>query len=329
MIKVAIVGASGYVGQELNKILTRHKRIKITSLTATSAKENSKIKAFAAADVLNLCDVVFFSLPHNESMKFIPIFLKAKKKVIDLGADYRLKNITEYEKWYKAKHSDSKNLKNSVYGLPEIRRNKIKKSDFVANPGCYPTAAILALLPCFKKNIVKAGPIIIDAKSGLSGAGRRPVEGGLSEELKGNFRPYKINHHQHMPEINQELSFFAHKKVSVNFVPHLLPIFRGMLLTIYVKLSSRENLSYSRILGLYKDFYKHEPFVRVRSKGKIPQVKDVVGTNFCDIGVFFEGTDKMLVIVSAIDNLVKGAAGQAVQNMNLMCGFKETEGLLI
>lgn len=328
MINVGIVGASGYVGEELNKILIRHPAVNITSLSATSAKQDSNIKAFNCDEVASLCDLVFFSLPHTESMKFVPFMLKAGKKVIDLGADYRLKNISEYEEWYKVKHLDKKNVKSAVYGLPEVYKNKIKKAGFIANPGCYPTAAILALAPLLKKKIIKTDAIIIDAKSGLSGAGRKPVEAGLGEELKDNLRPYKVNHHQHMPEINQELSNLAAKNVSINFVPHLLPIFRGLLVTAYVKVLSAKSSTHANLIELYKDFYKAEPFIRVRNRGEIPQVRDVAGTNFCDIGIFFEDKAKMLVVISVIDNLVKGAGGQAVQNMNLMYGFKETEALI-
>lgn len=328
MIKAGIVGASGYAGEELSKILTRHRAVSITSLTATSAKPNSAIKKFNREEVAGLCDLVFFSLPHTESMKYVPFMLKAGKKVIDLGADYRLKNVAEYEFWYKSKHSDKKNIKSAVYGLPEIYREKIKKAALVANPGCYPTASILAVLPLLKKRLIKTEPIIIDAKSGISGAGRKKAEGGLFNEIKENFLPYKVNHHQHMPEIDQELSYIAARNVSVNFTPHLLPVFRGLLATVYVKLSGKAPLSLAKIIKLYADFYQHDPFVRVYKEGETPQIRNVSGTNFCDIGIFLADKNKMLVIVSAIDNLIKGASGQAVENMNLMYGLKETEGLL-
>lgn len=328
MINVGIVGASGYAGEELNKILNRHSGVRVAYLAASQARDGSRIKKFNLDEAISICDLVFFALPHTESMKFVPHVLTAKKKVIDLGADYRLKNISEYQQWYKRKHLDKKNVKVSVYGLSEVYREIIKKANFIANPGCYPTVAILSLLPLLKKKIVKLSSIIIDAKSGLSGAGRRLLEEGLVDELKENFKPYKINHHQHMPEINQELSLIAGERITVNFVPHLLPIFRGLLTTIYVKIAGKDlPLSESKLRDLYKTFYKDEPFVRVVSEGKIPQIRDVAETNFCDIGVFFEERNKMLVIVSVIDNLIKGAAGQAVQNMNLMYGFKEAEAL--
>lgn len=328
MLNVGIVGASGYAGEELNKILERHPKVNLAYLAATSAKENSRIKAFNLQEAISLCDLLFFALPHTEAMKFVPQVLAAGRKVIDLGADYRLKNIAEYETWYKVKHSDKQDVLLSVYGLPEAYREKIKKANLIANPGCYPTAVILALLPLLKKKIIALESIIIDAKSGLSGAGRKTVEASLSEGLKDNFRPYKVNYHQHMPEINQELSRFSGRKISVNFVPHLLPIFRGLLATIYVKTASKTDLSEKKIRQLYKNFYRDEFFVRIVDEGVIPQVKDVSGTNFCDVGIFYHKKNKMLVIVSVIDNLLKGAAGQAVQNMNLMYGFKEIEGLL-
>ncbi|MEK6715688.1 MAG: N-acetyl-gamma-glutamyl-phosphate reductase [Candidatus Omnitrophota bacterium] len=328
MLNVGIVGASGYTGEELNKILIRHPAVRIASLTATSTKENSQIKVFNPGEVISCCDLIFFSLPTGEAMKFVPQMLSAGKKVIDLGADYRLKDTGEYKEWYKTEHLDKKNVSLSVYGLTELYKDKIKKAKLVSNPGCYPTAAILGLLPLLKRRLIKTDSIVIDAKSGLSGAGRKLAEGSLCEELKDNFRPYKINYHQHMPEINQELSGVCGKKISVNFVPHLLPIFRGLLATVYVKISAKVVLSEDKLRELYKTTYKDEPFVRIRNEGKIPQIKDVVGTNFCDIGIFYQGKHKMAVIVSVIDNLVKGAAGQAVQNMNLIYGFKETESLL-
>ncbi|MDP1852726.1 MAG: N-acetyl-gamma-glutamyl-phosphate reductase [Candidatus Omnitrophota bacterium] len=328
MLNVGIVGASGYAGEELDKILSRHPKVNLTYLAATSAKENSRIRAFSPQEAVTLCDLLFFALPHTEAMKFIPQILATGRRIVDLGADYRLKNIAEYETWYKAKHLDKQNVMLSVYGLPEAYRKKIKKANLIANPGCYPTVVILALLPLLKKKIIGLGSIVIDAKSGLSGAGRKSVEAGLSEDLKDNFRPYKVNYHQHMPEINQELSKFSGRKISVNFVPHLLPIFRGLLATIYVKTASERAVSEERIRQLYKNFYRNEVFVRIADEGRIPQVKDVSGTNFCDIGIFYHKKNKMLVIVSAIDNLLKGAAGQAVQNMNLMYGFKETDGLI-
>ncbi|PIQ88654.1 MAG: N-acetyl-gamma-glutamyl-phosphate reductase [Candidatus Omnitrophica bacterium CG11_big_fil_rev_8_21_14_0_20_42_13] len=328
MLKVGIVGASGYAGEELNKILSRHRKVKIVSLSATYARKEAGIEAFDLNRTISSCELVFFALPQAQSMRFVPKVLEAGKKVIDLGADYRLKNIREYKFWYNAGHIDQKNLKYSIYGLPEIYKDKIKKAKLVANPGCYPTAAILSLAPLLNKKLIKSAPIVIDAKSGLSGAGRKAVEGGLSDELKNNFRPYKINYHQHMPEINQELSFICKKKVSVNFVPHLLPLFRGLLTTTYVKLLPKSSLSQDKIIKIYRQFYKDQPFIRIAGQGETPQVTDVAGTNFCKIGIFWKNKSGMLVIVSAIDNLLKGAAGQAVQNMNLIYGFGETEGLL-
>lgn len=328
MLNVGIVGASGYTGEELAKILKSHSKVCIVSLNATSAKKNSQIKAFNPDEVIASSDLVFFALPHTEAMKFVPEVLAAGKKVIDLGADYRLKDASLYRTWYKAEHLDKKNIAVSVYGLPELYRDEIKKAKLIANPGCYPTAAILGLLPLLKHGAIKTDDIIIDAKSGISGAGRKYAEKMLSDEMKDNFRPYKVNFHQHMPEINQELSRFCGKKINVNFAPHLLPIFRGLLATIYVKVQAKAVFTEDKLWKLYKAYYENEPFVRLVPKGKIPQVKDVAETNFCDIAIFYQEKNRLAVIVSTIDNLVKGASGQAVQNMNLMYGFKETEGLL-
>ena len=329
MLNAGIVGASGYAGQELNRILRNHPNVRVSSLSATRARPALGIRKFNINEVISSCDLVFFALPHAESMKFVPLVLGAKKKVIDLGADYRLKNTGEFIAWYAAKHSDKKNVSSSVYGLPEVYAGEIKKASLVANPGCYPTAAILSLLPLIKKKIIDTNSIIIDAKSGFSGAGRKSVEKGLLDELKENFRPYKINCHQHMPEINQELSKYSGRKISVSFVPHLLPVFRGLMTTAYLKIAKvKSGLSDAALTELYKKFYKNDPFLRIRSRENFPQIRDVVETNFCDIAIYLRKENRMIVVVSAIDNLIKGAAGQAVQNMNLMYGFKQAEGLL-
>ncbi|HDZ77402.1 MAG TPA: N-acetyl-gamma-glutamyl-phosphate reductase [Candidatus Omnitrophica bacterium] len=329
MLNIGIVGASGYVGQELNRILSKHPDVCVGSLSARRARPALGIKKFNIKKIVSSCDLVFFALPHAESMKFVPLVLRAKKKVIDLGADYRLKNTGEFTTWYAIKHSDKNNVVSSVYGLPAVYAKQIKKASLVANPGCYPTAAILSLLPLIKKKIIDTNSIIIDAKSGFSGAGRKNVEDGLLDELKENFKPYKVNYHQHMPEINQELSKYSGKRISVNFVPHLLPVFRGLMTTTYVKIvKAKSNISDAKLTELYKKFYKNDPFLRIRSQNSSVQIKDVVETNFCDIAIYLRKESKMIVVVSVIDNLVKGAAGQAVENMNLMYGFKQTEGLL-
>ncbi|MCU0651793.1 MAG: N-acetyl-gamma-glutamyl-phosphate reductase [Candidatus Omnitrophica bacterium] len=341
MIKAGIIGVTGYAGEVLIDILLNHPEVRIVNLSAKVAKPQQIAEIFPKLqnrialictepdleEINSQCDLVFLALPHTVSMQIVPKLLKAKKKVIDLSADYRLKNIKIYKKFYGVSHKDKANLKNAVYGLPEIYRNKIKQASFIANPGCYPTAAILALAPLAALNLIDLDSVIIDAKSGVTGAGRKPSEGLLFPEINEDFKAYKVNIHQHSPEINQVLSGLSRKAMEVTFVPHLLPLNQGILETIYVnKAKSAKPAKTKNLAELYKKFYKKEPFVRIKGEGLFPRIKDVVGANFCDIGIKDCG-DK-IIIISAIDNLIKGASGQAVQNMNIMYGFPETLGLL-
>jgi N-acetyl-gamma-glutamyl-phosphate reductase len=336
MIKVGIVGATGYAGEELIGILLRHPEVKITSLSAKIEQPQDISKIFPKfldkislvckepdiKEIIAKCDLVFLALPHTVSMDIVPKLLKAGKKVIDLSADYRLRDTRVYTQFYKTKHQDKINLVKAIYGLPELYRVKIKNAQLIANPGCYPTAAILALAPLVAFNLVDLDSIIIDAKSGVTGAGKKVVENFLFSEINEDFKAYKVNIHQHMPEIIQELSKLSGKKIKVIFVPHLLPLNRGILETVYIKKTKKGQ----NIISLYKKFYKKEPFVRIRDEGDFPRIKDVVGTNFCDIGI--KDSPDNIIIISAIDNLLKGASGQAVQNMNIMYGFSEYSALL-
>lgn len=340
MLKVGVVGATGYTGQELVKILLNHSKVEITSLTAKIEKEGKLSNMFGrfigecnlACKNLNIdevskkTDLIFLALPHGVSLEYANFFLEKGKKVIDLSADYRLKDASVYEKWYKIKHKDKKNLKESVYGLPEIYKDKIKMAKLIANPGCYPTVALLCSLPLMAKKVLGLSDIIIDAKSGATGAGRKASIDLHYSEVNENVKAYKINEHQHTPEINQELSKFNLDNTKVTFVPHLVPINRGMLATVYLKY--KEELREKEVLKIYKDFYKESPFVKVLGDGKLPQVKDVVYTNYCHLGLKVDEEKGFVIVVGVIDNLLKGASGQAVENMNLMCGFKETEGLI-
>lgn len=340
MIRVAVVGATGYTGEELVKILADHPEVELTSLTAIidaptnygalfphfRGKVELICKELDIDEVNEVSDLVFLALPHRVSMEMAPEFLKKGKKVIDLSADYRLHDIKIYKKWYGASHKDEANLKKAVYGLPEVYRKKIKDADLIANPGCYPTSVILALLPLVKKQASGIEVIIADAKSGVTGAGRKADIGLSFGEVDTNLKAYKINAHQHAPEIDQELTLASGKKTEVVFVPHLVPMRRGILSTVYLKLE--KGISEAKASDLYKTFYKNEPFVRVFDKGRLPQIKDVVETNFCDIGIKVDEEKGLVIIVSAIDNLQKGASGQAVQNMNIMCGFAERVGLI-
>jgi N-acetyl-gamma-glutamyl-phosphate reductase len=337
MIRIGVVGATGYTGEELVEVLLRNPEAKVTSLSALVEKEakfsdlfprfgkkislvckNLDVEAVSADS-----DLVFLALPHTVSMKIAPEFIKRGKKVIDLSADYRLPAET-YGKWYNTKHADTQNLKSAVYGLPELNRDKIKNAHLVANPGCYPTGVILGLLPIIKM-VAKTGlPIIVDAKSGATGAGRKASISLSFGEVDENLTCYKANEHQHMPEMEHVLSGVCGTNVQLNFIPHLLPVRRGILSAIYIQ---HKGLPESAgIYGLYADHFKDEPFVRISPPGQMPQLRDVVGTNFCDIGI--KVVRGMLIIVSVIDNLLKGASGQAVQNMNIMCGLDERTGLV-
>jgi len=341
IINVGIIGATGYTGEELINILLNHPRVRITYLAAKVEEPISIDKIFPKfGNRIGLtcgpfeldsttsanCNLFFLALPHTVSIKIAPELLKLNKRVIDLSADYRLRDVKTYYKFYKSEHSDRQNLKNAVYGLPEFYRAKIKKAKLIANPGCYPTAAILSLAPLLSCEEIDVEGIIIDAKSGFTGAGRRALLEYSFSEINEDARAYKINVHQHMPEINQELSKLAAKPIRVTFVPHILSVDRGILETIYLKTSQKPPKT-QRLINLYKKFYKKEPFIRIKGEGESVRIKDVVNTNFCDIAISSFAQQHLIIIVAAIDNLGKGAAGQAVQNMNIMCGFPEWTAL--
>jgi len=337
-IRAGVLGVSGYTGYQAFALLLEHAHVRVTYVAANNTVGDiAKIfpeflnrttlvcRKLDIKQAMKACDVVFLALPHTESMLVAPKLLKAGLKVIDLSADYRFKSSKVYKTWYGHKHLDKKNLSKAVYGLPELFRAKIKNAYFIANPGCYPTASILGLAPLVatRKDIQS---IVIDAKSGVSGAGRKASVGLHFCEVNENFKAYKVLSHQHAPEIEQYLSLLAGRTTSVYFVAHLLPLTRGILNTMYVQL--KERMTLNQLHDLYQKFYKIEPFVRLLAKGDQPEIKNVANTNFCDIGLAVSLDKKMVVITSAIDNLVKGAAGQAVQNMNIMYGFNEIEGLI-
>lgn len=339
-VKVGIVGATGYTGAELVRILSCHPGVELVALGTQSYagqpfwmvyphlyKYNQlTCEDVAQPDLLDSSDVVFVALPHGHAM---PIAVEAAchgKKLIDLGADFRLTDYKVYEKWYKVEHTARELLVDTVYGLPEINRKKISEAKIVANPGCYPTSVILALAPLLRNKLVDTGSIIIDSKSGVSGAGRGLSLGIHFSEVNENFKAYNVAIHRHTPEIEQELGKLAGEDIIVSFTPHLLPITRGILSTIYAKLSNPPGEG--EIIELYQEFYKDEFFVRVLPEGMLPQTKWVAGTNHCDIGITVDPRTGRVIIVSAIDNLVKGAAGQAVQNMNIICGLPEDTALV-
>ncbi|HEX9079135.1 MAG TPA: N-acetyl-gamma-glutamyl-phosphate reductase [Desulfuromonadaceae bacterium] len=339
MLNVAIVGASGYTGLELIRILYRHPEVAVTCLTSeqSAGKRISEVfptlrercdlvlENLEPVRVAEKADIIFTALPHKAAMEVVPTFLKMGKRVIDLSADYRLADPQVYGAWYEP-HLNPALLKKAVYGLPEIRREKIRKAALVANPGCYPTSIILGLAPLLKKGLVVLDSIIADSASGVSGAGRSAKVDSLYCEVNDGFRAYgAAGVHRHTPEIEQELSILAGEELKITFTPHLAPMDRGILSTIYVtpgKVTTTEKL-----VKLYREFYDGEPFVRVLPQGSLPSTAFVAGSNFCDIAPLVDNRTGRVIVVSAIDNLVKGASGQAVQNMNLVCGLPETMGL--
>jgi len=335
--RVGIIGATGYTGLELLRLLLRHPESEITALTSQKYagvpidgvfpslmnQFSLKCEELSFDRVAEKVDIVFTAVPHKTAMETIPPFYERGKKVVDLSADFRFKDAAVYEKWYQ-KHTATDLLRESVFGLPELHRNAIKQARIVGNPGCYPTGALIGLIPLVKKNLISLENIVVDSKSGVSGAGRDVVLDSLFCEVNEGVKAYKIFEHRHTPEIEQELSQLAGRKIDVTFVPHLIPMDRGILSTLYVTLSKK--MKTEEVLDLFLDAYRGEPFVRIYPKGKLPNTRDVRGSNYCDIGVVIGGDGRM-VIVTAIDNLVKGASGQAIQNMNIMLGFPETMGL--
>ena len=338
MLKVGIYGASGYTGQELLRLLLRHPQTEIVALTSrryagVSVSDIYPVfigltdLAFIDAspdDVAGLADIVFLALPHGVSMKVAPVFLKAGKKVIDLSADFRLRDVAAYEQWY-GRHTAPDVIKESVYGIPELYRDDVVTARLVANPGCYPTSVILGLAPLLRADWIENTSIIVDAKSGVSGAGREPQVGTLFCEVDEGFKAYKVGQHRHTPEMEQEISLLAGHDVRISFTPHLLPLKRGILSTIYATL--QKDVTTAELIDLYRTFYEGKNFVRVYKAGNLPNISSVRGSNYCDIGLTIDKRTKRVIIISTIDNLIKGASGQAIQNMNLMCGLKEDTGL--
>ncbi len=338
MIKAAILGGSGYTGFELLRILGNHPAVQIMAITSRQHKGCKVEEVFPALNsILKLtfedpenfrtyskADIIFSALPHHASMEIVPELLKNGKRVIDLSADFRLKNTNIYEAWYGKHHIAKGLLKKAVYGLPELYRGKIKNASLIANPGCYPTGAIIGLAPILKAGIIDTNTIVIDSKSGVSGAGRTASLDTSFTEVNEGFKAYKVGEHRHTPEIEQELSLIAGRDVKVTFVPHLLPVNRGILSTMYAQVTSHKN-----IFNIYKKYYKGEFFVRIMPEGVFPNISNVKGSNFCDIGLKLDEQTGRLIVITAIDNLVKGASGQAVQNMNIMFDLPETMGLLI
>lgn len=340
MLNVGIVGASGYTGVELARILAGHPEVRLTVATSRQYAGKSLAEVFPnlrkrvdivcenldAEQLVERADFFFCAVPHKTAMDIVPRLLQAGKKVVDLSADFRIHDAAVYEAWYQP-HSSPQFLAEATYGLPELYRDAIATSRLTANPGCYPTSVILALTPLLRAGLIDADTLIIDSKSGTSGAGRAANVGTLFCEVTDGFKAYKVGgSHRHIPEIEQELSLAAGRPVTITFTPHLLPISRGILSTIYAKLT--ETGKTADLQALYEQTYGEEPFVRVLPPGAVPATQHVRGSNCCDIGLQRDPRTGRLIVMSAIDNIVKGASGQAVQNMNLMNGFAETTGLM-
>ncbi len=340
MIKVGIVGAAGYAGVGVLQILTSHPEAEVVWVSSEQAHAGKKISDIRpslsgicdltcqAPDISGLIDsvdVVIMALPNGLAMKLCPLILKKGKKAIDVSADYRIKDLAEYKQWYKIDHASPDLVAEAVYGLPELFMDKIKGASLIANPGCYPTASILGAAPLVKSGLIDPKSLVIDAKSGVSGAGAALTDITHFPECNENLRAYAVASHRHNPEIDQILGDVSSQKILTTFVPHLIPMNRGIHATIYATLSGKADTD--KVHSLYKDFYKNAYFVRVLEKGKFPATKYVSGSNFCDINVVADDRSGRVVVMSVIDNLVKGAAGQAVQNMNIIFGLDEKTGL--
>jgi N-acetyl-gamma-glutamyl-phosphate reductase len=334
MIRVAIIGASGYTGAESIEIILRHNEAELVYLSALpeecgavedvfprfKGRCNLQIEPLDIDKLTGMADVALCCLPHKVSMGFVPNLLKAGLKVVDFSADYRIKDTEVYEKFYQVKHTDTANLKRAVYGLPELFREQIKGACLIANPGCFPTGALLAVAPLLKNGLIETDSIIVNAVTGISGAGKNPSVKFHFPNMNENIFAYSIGTHRHMPEMEQIAREIAGADVQILFQPHAGPFDRGILSTVYCQ--PKKKVAGEQLMKLYKDFYVGEPFVQICSEA--PAVKNVAGTNYCHI--FVSCVKDKIVVFSAIDNLVKGASGQAVQNMNIIFGMEETLG---
>lgn len=338
MIKVGIVGGTGYTGVELLRILAVHPEAEVICITSRSeagmpvADMYPNLRGhydleFSEPDtsVLAGCDLVFFATPHGVAMRMVPELMAAGVRVVDLSADFRLKDLDTWAHWYGMPHESADWAEKAVYGLPEVAREAICEAQLVANPGCYPTAVQLGFLPLLEQGLVNPARLIADAKSGASGAGRQGKIGMLHGEIGESFKAYGASGHRHLPEIRQGLTGAAKKDVGITFVPHLIPMIRGIEATLYAELNNPQE--FDRLQALYEARFKDEPFVDVMPFGSHPETRSVRGANHCRMALHRQEDSNIVIVSSVIDNLVKGAAGQAVQNMNIMFGLDETMGL--
>jgi N-acetyl-gamma-glutamyl-phosphate reductase len=338
VIKIGIVG-DGYTAVELTRLLARHPEAEVIAITSLfnvdrgfeevfpnlSRYTSVKCEAMELPSFVDRCDAVFVALPHGQAVPVVKEVVSQGKKVIDLGADFRFKRVEVYEEWYNTTHHAPELLEEAVYGIPELFGDQVRRARVVANPGCYPTSAILGLAPAMKAGLLDPRTLIVDSKSGVSGAGRTPSLNNLFCEVNENVKAYSICTHRHAPEIEQGLSWMAGAEVLISFSPHLIPMSRGILSTMYGSLT--RSVTRTELQDLYEDFYQGCFFVRVLPVGQLPMTKAVYSSNHCDIGMVIDERTNRLVVVSAIDNLVKGASGQGIQNLNLMFDLPETCGL--
>mgnify|MGYP002571672282 CR=1 FL=1 len=339
MIKAGIIGATGYAGAELARLLLQRDDVEIVWYGSrsyvgedfasiyrnTAHAVNEPCKDDDMAKLAEIADVIFTATPQGFCASQVTEDILSKTKIIDLSADFRIKDVAVYEKWYKLTHGSPEYIKEAVYGLPEVNRDKIKNARIIANPGCFPTCSFLSTYPLVKEGLIDPNTIIIDAKSGTSGAGRGAKIDNLFCEVNENMKAYGVATHRHTPEIEEQLGYAAGKQFCINFTPHLVPMNRGILATAYATLT--KDVSYEEVKAVYDKYYKDEYFVRVLDKDVCPQTKWVEGSNFVDVNFKIDKRTNRIIMMGAIDNLVKGAAGQAVQNMNLLFGFEENEGL--
>ena len=339
MIRAGIIGSTGYAGQELVRILLGHKDVEIKWYGSRSYIDQAYASVFQnmfqlvpdickGEDLEQLCeevDVVFTATPQGLCSSLVSENVLSKVKVIDLSADFRIKDVDTYEKWYGIKHQSPQFIKEAVYGLCEVNREKIKKARLIANPGCYPTCSFLSIYPLAKAGLIDMKSVIVDAKSGTSGAGRGAKVANLYCEVNENIKAYGVATHRHTPEIEEQLGYAAGYPIHINFTPHLVPMNRGILVTAYASL--KKEVTYEEVKAIYDAYYGKEQFVRVLDKDVCPETKWVEGSNYVDVNFKLDPRTNRVIMMGAMDNLVKGAAGQAAQNMNLMFGFAENEGL--
>lgn len=341
MLKAGIIGSTGYAGQEIARILLQRKDVEIVWYGSQSYIDKQYASVFGnlfgivkencqADDIKRLADmadVIFMATPQGYCASVVDEDILSKTKVIDLSADFRIKDVKVYEQWYGMQHKSPQYIEEAVYGLCEVNREKIKEARLLANPGCYPTCSFLSIYPLAREGLIDMKTLIIDAKSGASGAGRGAKVGNLYCEVNENMKAYGVASHRHTPEIEEQLSYASGEPVTVNFTPHLVPMNRGILVTAYASL--KKAVTYEEVKKIYDSYYEGEAFVRVLDKDAAPETRWVEGSNFVDVNFKIDARTGRIIMMGAMDNLVKGAAGQAVQNMNLMFGLPETEGLML